>query len=661
MSSIQRRPLWNAADLNPPFRIAILACLVATMSYLAAKLGTTVVIRDTLEWPLWPGNILLVSALLYLPRRIWPIIIAAALVTFAFYDLRLGISTRSIIFYQLSDIAEVLIAALGLSYCFGGVPQLDSVKALAKYSFFAVLLAPFAGAFFSAFTTHGDYGRGWRIAFLSQALGYLTLIPAISGWVSKRSEWAHASLSRYLEASALLAGLALLGYYSFVSPSTIIAPVLIIVPFLLWAALRFGTTGVSSVAIVVAFLAIWGAVQGRGPFVGSESANNVPSIQVFLLFVAAPFMVLAVVVEEHKQSQFALRQSEDKLRLLLDSTGEGIYGIDLEERCTFCNPACLRALGYERVDELLGKNMHDLIHYARADGTSFPVEQCQNFRAVQAGEGIHVDDEVLWRANGTSFPAELWSYPQRRGQEVVGAVVAFIDITERKLAQEALASLSRRLIEAQEQERTRIARELHDDICQRLALLAIQLEQMQQNPPNLPVEVGSRMGELRRQTSEIATDVQSLSHELHSARLQYLGLAAAVTGFCQEFGEQQNVEIDFNTHGMPKSPLSADISLCLFRVVQEALHNSAKHSGVRYFEVRLWGVSGEIHLTVTDSGLGFDREAAKESRGIGLISMEERLKLVNGTLSIASQPKRGTTVHARVPLASGSDAVRVAG
>ena len=661
MSSIQRRPLWNAANLNPPFRIAALACLVATVSYLAAKLGTTVVIRDTLEWPLWPGNILLVSALLYLPRRIWPIIIAAALVTFSIYDLRLGISIRSIIFFQLSDVAEILTAALGLSYCFGGVPQLDSGKALVKYSFFAVLLAPFAGAFFSALTTRGDYWRSWRIAFLSQALGYLTLIPAISGWVSKRSDWTHASSSRYLEASALLAGLAVLGYYSFVSPSTIIAPVLIIVPFLLWAALRFGITGVSSVAIVVAFLAIWGAVQGRGPFVGSESANNVPSIQVFLLFVAAPFMVLAVVVGEHKQSQFALRQSEDKLRLLLDSTGEGIYGIDLEERCTFCNPACLRALGYERVDELLGKNMHDLIHYARADGTSFPVEQCQNFRAVQAGEGIHVDDEVLWRADGTSFPAELWSYPQRRGQEVVGAVVAFIDITERKLAQGALASLSRRLIEAQEQERTRIARELHDDICQRLALLAIQLEQMQQNPPNLPVEVGSRMGELRRQTSEIATDIQSLSHELHSARLQYLGLAAAVRGFCQEFGEQQNVEIDFNTHGMPKSPLSADISLCLFRVVQEALHNSAKHSGVRYFEVRLWGVSGEIHLTVTDSGLGFDREAAKESRGIGLISMEERLKLVNGTLSIASQPKRGTTVHARVPLASGSDAVRVAG
>ena len=109
-----------------------------------------------------------------------------------------------------------------------------------------------------------------------------------------------------------------------------------------------------------------------------------------------------------------------------------------------------------------------------------------------------------------------------------------------------------------------------------------------------------------------------------------------------EFGEQQKVEIDFKTHDLP-TPLARDISLCLFRVLQEALHNSAKHSGVRHFEVRLWGTSDEIHLTVRDSGAGFDREAAKKSRGLGLISMEERLRLVNGPLSIESQPKHGTT------------------
>jgi signal transduction histidine kinase len=161
-------------------------------------------------------------------------------------------------------------------------------------------------------------------------------------------------------------------------------------------------------------------------------------------------------------------------------------------------------------------------------------------------------------------------------------------------------------------------------------------------------EVRSRIGEFQKQTSEIAADLQSLSHELHSAKLQYLGLAGAMKGFCREFGEQQKVEIDFKTHDLP-SRLSPDISLCLFRVLQEALHNSAKHSGVKHTEVRLWGTSNEIHLTVTDSGVGFDLEAARKGRGLGLISMEERLRLLNGRFSIEWQPQRGTTLHARVP------------
>ena len=189
-------------------------------------------------------------------------------------------------------------------------------------------------------------------------------------------------------------------------------------------------------------------------------------------------------------------------------------------------------------------------------------------------------DEVLWRANGTSFPVEYWSYPQRRGRELVGAVVAFIDITDRKLAEAALANVSRKLIEAQEQERARIGRELHDDVGQRLALLAAEFQQLQENPLILP-DVRSRMGELEKQISEIASDIQLLSHELHSAKLQYLGIVGAVKGFCREFSAQHKVEIDFQTDALPA--LSPDVSLCLFRVLQEALHNSAKHSGVRHF------------------------------------------------------------------------------
>jgi len=213
----------------------------------------------------------------------------------------------------------------------------------------------------------------------------------------------------------------------------------------------------------------------------------------------------------------------------------------------------------------------------------------------------------------------------------------------------ALASISRRLIEAQEQERTRIARELHDDIGQRLALLIIELEQLRQNASDLPVEVRSCIGALQKQTAEIATDVQSMSHELHSSKLEYLGLAVAMRAFCKEFSDQQNVEVVFAQDKVP-STLPQDISLCLFRVLQEALQNAVKHSGVRHFDVELRDTSNELQLTVRDLGSGFDVGQAMKSRGLGLISMAERVKLVEGRLSIDSQPQRGTTIRASVPL-----------
>jgi signal transduction histidine kinase len=168
------------------------------------------------------------------------------------------------------------------------------------------------------------------------------------------------------------------------------------------------------------------------------------------------------------------------------------------------------------------------------------------------------------------------------------------------------------------------------------------------------------MGVLQEQTSEIAEGIQSLSHELHSAKLEYLGIVPAMRSFCKEFGSQQEVEIDFRTNDLP-TRLPPDVSLCLFRVLQEALHNALKHSGVRQIEVRLRATSEEIRLTIKDFGSGFDTEAARKGQGLGLTSMEERLKLVKGTLSIDSQPERGTTIEARVPFSAVGDSIRAAG
>ena len=281
-------------------------------------------------------------------------------------------------------------------------------------------------------------------------------------------------------------------------------------------------------------------------------------------------------------------------------------------------------------------------------------------RRALAGETLRAEEDRWDRKGGTTWLR--WEIrPWQSLDSVQGGILIFSeDITHRKHGEEALLGMSRKLIEAHEQERTRIGRDLHDDVVQRLALLSIELEGVEQDVPDAVSELRSRIVALRDQTTQITNDVQLLSHELHSSKLEYLGIVGAAKNFCKEFSEGQKVEIDFQTHDLPTA-LPTELSLSLFRVLQEALRNATKHSGVKRFEVRLWGSTGAINLTISDLGTGFDQEAAMKSTGLGLTSMQERLRLVDGELSINSQPKGGTTVHARVPFNSSSHSARAAG
>ena len=138
-----------------------------------------------------------------------------------------------------------------------------------------------------------------------------------------------------------------------------------------------------------------------------------------------------------------MREREAQLQLLLDSTAEAIYGVDLAGNCTFSNRACLEFLGYACPEDLLGKNMHQLMHHTRADGSAYPVEECVIYQAFRRGEAAHVDNEVVWRIDGTSFPTEYWSYPVWRDGKLVGCVVTFVDISERKYSENALRAAHR--------------------------------------------------------------------------------------------------------------------------------------------------------------------------------------------------------------------------
>ncbi len=231
----------------------------------------------------------------------------------------------------------------------------------------------------------------------------------------------------------------------------------------------------------------------------------------------------------------------------------------------------------------------------------------------------------------------------------VGYIGSCIDISDRKETEKLLLGLSGRLISMQEEERSYIARELHDDVSQRLALLSIELEQLLQNPRLSIEELHQKLGDPLKQVSDISSDIHQLSHRLHPSKLDSLGLVAAAAGFCRELSKQKGIRIEFVDRDVPNE-IPGEIALCLYRVVQEALQNVARHSGAPLAHVELTGAPDGIYLRVSDSGTGFDPRSPGVATGLGMISMRERLRLVGGHLHIDSEPGSGTRVEAWVPL-----------
>jgi len=340
-------------------------------------------------------------------------------------------------------------------------------------------------------------------------------------------------------------------------------------------------------------------------------------------------------VTERKLAEQALRAHEELLKIFVKNVPVAVAMLDRDMRYLqvsdrWCSDNSVEA------SELLGRSREEI--------PEMPERWKEFNRRALQGETFRADED-RWESGGSTRWNRWEVRPWRGSDGTVGGILIFAeDITNRKRMEEELSGMSGKLIESQEQELARIGRELHDDINQRLAMVSMEIQRLQETPS----ELQSRTEKIRRELGEISEDVQALSHDLHSSRMDYLGVVAGMKSWCKEFAGRHHLKIDFTSD--VRNALPRELGVSLFRVLQEALQNVVKHSGAKRVDVDLRESPGEVHLDIRDSGSGFDIDAALQGKGLGLTSMRERVRLVNGTIAIDSKPMWGTRINIRVPL-----------
>jgi PAS domain S-box-containing protein len=355
------------------------------------------------------------------------------------------------------------------------------------------------------------------------------------------------------------------------------------------------------------------------------------------------FLAVVIDITARKRAERQLKESELRFRSMADDAPMLIWLADPKHLRTGCNRAWLEFTG-RTIDQELGRRWRESIH---------PDDQAayeEMTRAAVRERGGFTHEYRLRRYDGQYRWILEHAAPRVLENGVLaGFIGCSVDVTELKKAEAMLSEFGARLINAQEAERTRIARELHDDINQRLALLANGLYQLQvtESKEN-GAEQSGRIKDLGRLTQEISTDIQHLSHQLHSTKLQYLGIGGAIRDLCHEFSKRHQIEVYCTVHEMP-TDLDGDVVLCLFRIVQEAFRNVYTHSQATRVDVVLSTESSLVQLCISDNGVGFDPSDPLYYTGLGLISMRERIRAVNGEFYLSSWPARGTLIKCTVP------------
>jgi PAS domain S-box-containing protein len=387
----------------------------------------------------------------------------------------------------------------------------------------------------------------------------------------------------------------------------------------------------------------------RNPSLWDEHPRLIIATAATLVLQSLLILGLMIQRSRRKRAEQSLRESEQRMALATQAANLGIWVRDLVRDEIWATDKWRELFGFQKSERLDVDCILQRLHPKDRETVS------KTFTKALAGEGSYESEyrvmlpggRMRWIASRGSVEFDAIGKPALiRG--------AALDITARKQAEEASHDLSSRLMYAQEAERTRLARELHDDLSQSLALHYLELEMFGQSPPAERGQISRRMQEFAADVKRLSSEVHRLSHELHPAKLEQLGLVAALRGFCNQCAAAHKLAIEFTDRSVSPA-VPRDTALCLYRITQEALHNVLKHSRATAARVELAMEGNEVRVTVTDDGVGFDPETMRANGSLGLVSMEERARFVHGRLLVESHAGKGTRVEARVPIDGADD------
>ena len=383
---------------------------------------------------------------------------------------------------------------------------------------------------------------------------------------------------------------------------------------------------------------------------------------------------------------------QNRLGLLLESTGEGVFGIDLAGNCVFINRAGAQMLGFA-AEEVMGRNMHALTHHSHPDGSPYADSDCPIFNAFRQGLPCRVDTEVFWRQDGSAFAVEYSSHPILEGEQVHGAVIAFVDITSRKRAADELQrahddlarandELERRVAartqelsqalaqlrelsayseQVREDERTRIAREVHDELGSLLVALKMDVnwlhkrlgEQGERTPEaagDMRTQMRCKCQNMSRLIENAVDNVGRIITDLRPSILDHQGLWAALEWQAQEFVQSAELELAWHMDVPATLHLPEPAAIAVFRIFQEMLSNVGRHAQASAIDIAIDVQDEMLQLRVRDNGVGATRQALEAPTAYGVMGMRERARQLGGQLSITSEPGQGSCLQLLIPL-----------